>query len=279
MLAPQWFYLRVGPYLRRERDKRRYHRLFSSEGYVQGVMRWAYLGLARRISVATFETADLRYPAVVEFRNAVANNTRFFADLFDRHAELRAELWRITRPEHRPAIAPAPFLGIHVRRGDFLLSRDPEQLRGQSNVRLPLSWYVEMLRELRSAIGDCTPAKVFSDGERGELQELLREPNTELVPMRSAVHDMLLLSQAAVIVASGSGFSMWAAFLGQAPRLCFPGQRRERVVSEHQVELEPECACGSDMPEGFAAAARARCLRGNETDKGKTCQESAPFAC
>src|SRR4029079_16925619 len=49
MLAPRWFDVRVGPYLRREKEKRQYHRLFTNDGYVKGVRKAIYLATAEHV--------------------------------------------------------------------------------------------------------------------------------------------------------------------------------------------------------------------------------------
>jgi hypothetical protein len=71
------------------------------------------------------------------------------------------------------------------------------------------------------------------------------------MPVRAAITDLLALSQAKVLVGSGSGFSMWAAFLGQMPSVWHPGQRLDRLLDGHSKEvdlLEVEWSVGSPLP-------------------------------
>lgn len=255
MLAPRWRYLRIGPYLRRESDKRRYETLFRYDGYVRGARKAAWLLAARSVPIE--EIGDGvppagRRPRVIVFRNDLRNNTRYFRELLGRHDELRQELLRVTRPEHRPPLAGRPFIGMHVRRGDFN-EVSLEMLRaGEGNARLPVTWFVEMLRGLRRGFGRDLPAVVFTDGTPEEVSGLLAERAVSLAPRRSAIHDLLSMSQAAVIAGSASGMTMWGSFLGQVPRISFPGQRKERLITvDSSVELEPEWEHAADVTDDF----------------------------
>jgi hypothetical protein len=257
MLAPRWLYFRLGPYLRNEPDKRSYHKLFRKGTYVHGIRRaWllaAPLGV-RRFAVEHESEAKLgRGTRIAVFKNDNANNTRFFKVLFGRHEEVRSELLRIARPEHIPAAnIDGPFIGIHVRMGDFSRVSDPSALRTTSNVQLPVEWYRDILLSIRTQTGLNLPAHVFSDGDVESLRPLLALPNVSLAKPHSALHDILSLSQAAALISSGSGFSMWSAYLGQVPRICFPNQRREYVVASlEMIDLEPECGTGEDVPPAF----------------------------
>ena len=149
-----------------------------------------------------------------------------------------------------------PFIGIHVRLGDFTKVSDPSGIRpDQNNIRLPLSWYVEKLKQLRAGLGEM-PATVFSDGSDDELAELLAQPNVSRAQKQSAVTDMLSIAQASVLISSGSGFSLWGAFLGEVPRVCFPGQN---VVRAHDApNMEAQSGIGDPLPAKFAEGLRSR---------------------
>ncbi len=134
-----------------------------------------------------------------------------------------------------------------MRRGDFTApsASGHELASGKHNYRIPLSWYVEALRALRAGPARNVRVLVFSDGEEHELREVLAEPETRLVRAGSAISQMLTMAEASVLVASGSTFSMWGAYLGQVPSVWYPGQRRESVLaSDDGFELQPEWATG-----------------------------------
>src|SRR5262249_47824902 len=95
MLAPRWWSLRIGPYLRREPDKRRYARFFYSDRHVSGFSRVSSLVRGRRVSEAKVDQicdrASRSRPCVVEFRGL----GEFFVPLAGEHGFLRDRLWEM----------------------------------------------------------------------------------------------------------------------------------------------------------------------------------------
>jgi hypothetical protein len=88
-----------------------------------------------------------------------------------------------------------------------------------------------------------------------ELRPLLRLPRVELMPSRAAITDMFTLSQARAVLASGSGFSQWACFLGQMPTLWFPGQKHFRLRrGPTGAELELEWEAGRPLADHWVGA-------------------------
>jgi hypothetical protein len=254
MLAPRWFRIRVGPYVRRERDKRNYFLLFSSAGYVAGLRRGFVLCTRSRVSESDeLARSTFEQPAVVVFRGM----ERQFEPLRGRAAEIREELIRITEPRHRPPRAGGPFLALHVRCGDFTKPERGKPVPSRPNQRIPVEWYVLALRQIRNSLGAPAGAIVFSDGTDKELAPLLAEPGVERCA-RSAVADLLTICNASALIASGSTFSMWASFLGQVPAIWYPGQSRGPLLGNADVpDLEPEWD-GGRLPPSFVAAIAKR---------------------
>jgi hypothetical protein len=261
MLAPRWRYLRVGPYLRRETDKRQYQRLFHYSGYVRRIRRLAYLIAGLRVPIESFraESVPAIRPRVVTFRNYRENNTRFFKELLGEHEALKRELLRVTREQYRPRRPPEPFIALHIRRGDFSEVSAGMLRAGHGNARVPLSWFIEILRGVRRGLGRDVPAVVFTDGTPELIATVLSEPAVSLAAGRTAIHDLLLMSEALVIVGSASGMTMWGSFLGQVPRISFPGQRKERLITiAAPTELEPEWESSEQVSPDFCEFLRRR---------------------
>ncbi|MBT3068360.1 hypothetical protein [Rhodoferax sp. U11-2br] len=265
MLAPDWNHLRIGPYLRRERDKREYHRLFQFPHYVHGFRRlWLLVRLPKRLAPRIEDAPiDLNQRQLVVFENRVSENfEHHFHEVAGRAPELLDALRRMTRPRYLPRGEARGHVAIHVRLGDFSVPQAEIVLReGLRNVRLPIQWYVETLAALRKSLGIEIPALVYSDGEDTALAALLTQPGVRRAARGTAVTDLLEMVEATAMISSGSGFSIWACFLGRVPRLCFPSQRQLRVLGEpSDVDLEPELDFGASVSEGFAAAITRRLL-------------------
>ena len=266
MLAPSWLHIqhRIGPLLRKERDSRQYHRLFHFPGYVTGIRRAWLLSTSSRHCAENIDFVQRPLngrQGVVVFRNRLVDNEEtHFREVIGYGIQLRSALTHMTRPEFRPMQVVAPHIALHVRMGDFLEPKSLDHLRsGGKNSRLPISWYCNMLVDLRQRIGACVPARVYSDGSDAALEALLALPEVRRSPRQPSVTDLLMLAQASVVISSGSGFSMWGAFLANAPRICFTGQRFARVLPvSGGIELEPEVESAESLDQEFVDYARRR---------------------
>ena len=260
MLAPNWFKIRVGPYVRGERDKRNYFLLFQPGDAVTGLGRLAAIARSEARNIGP-EWPDRPVPktgpVLLKFRNAISgNDAKSFWQVRGHGAFLRRELLAITKPRYQPSPVPQPFIAIHVRMGDFRPVSESALIRGETNTRQPIEWYVDRLRALRASLGMALPAVVYSDGCSRDLAKLLAEPAIDRAPAQQSVTDLLQMGQAACVISSASGFSTWGAFLGQAPRLCFPGQMRIAVFNDPRREIES--AFGDALPDGFVGAVHTR---------------------
>jgi hypothetical protein len=272
MIAPSWLRLRgrLGPWLRRETDKRQYQRLFQFPDYVTGVRRLALLATRKRVA-ADVVAGRAPDPAlrgrIVEFSNRVGGNTQaYFGQLVGRQADVLAALRRMTRPHLLPPLPTAPAIAVHVRLGDFASVSSQQELRaGSTNSRLPLQWYVDMVSGLHRKLGT-VPTLVYSDGSAAELQPLLRLPGVQWVCPKTAITDLLALSQSALLVSSGSGYSLWGAYLGAVPRICFPGQRITRALVEFgALDREPECESAELLADRFLSLISERLSAAGES--------------
>lgn len=232
---------RVNPY-----DHRTYTDLFQpNERYLSGWRKPWCLARHRRISETEAGNGEARPGTVVEFRGM----KEFFAPFVHDHELVYNELRRIARPIHQSAFSeanPAP-IGIHVRRGDFIQRSTDQEIRSSHNSLLPLDWYIEALKAVRSAAGSDFPAFVFSDGTAEELKALLDLPQVKRVDYGSGLGDMFGLSRSRLLIASGSTFSMWGSYLGQVPTIWHPGKLLQNLLVDHP-EHEIEWAPGLPMP-------------------------------
>lgn len=252
ILAPRWTSLRIGPYLRREPDKRRYATYFHAPAHVHGAPRLRALALGRRIAESKADDVSdetgLR-PAVVAFQGM----GDLFAPLIGQQDFLHVRLWEMTAPHLHPNGQPygEHFIAMHVRRGD--LTR-----QGLSAERLmtvepytPLSWFVNKARAIpRAHPLHGAPIVVMTDGSIDEVEPLLAVEHVRLHPRGAAITDLMLMSQASLLMASGySTFSMWASFFGGMPTVYAPGKIQQRLHARRDTEIE--LAEGEPLPAGF----------------------------
>jgi hypothetical protein len=258
-LAPIWLRPRVGPYLRRERDKRNYFKLFRAGPATSGLRRTRLLATAPRTDIGEgWPEGPVDAGTLVVFRNALANNEiKCFSQVAGHGALLKSKLIEITRPRFVPDPPAAPHIAIHIRLGDFAPPpADLTQVAGRNNMQLPMDWYVDRLRVLRAAIGRDVPVIVYSDGDDAALAPVLSERGVIRSPRQASVTDLLAMSNASALIASGSGFSLWGAFLGNVPRISFRGQSIVPIHADPTHEVET--MAGEALPDTFTSIVRLR---------------------
>jgi hypothetical protein len=229
ILAPNWPQLKLGPVVRRDRDARVYHNLFraSPPGYLSGRQK-LWLWLSTRTAVE--EPVDLHLAPVDRMARQVVifrGERDHFRPITGWDVVLLQELRAMTRERwlRRADTFETVPIGIHVRRGDFAEASSEEDFILRGGIRTPLHWFVHGLTAIRRGCGFAVPAVVVSDAPDAALADLLQLESVTRADTGSAIGDLLVLSKAKLLIASGgSSFSAWAAFLGQMPTVAYPGQ-------------------------------------------------------
>jgi hypothetical protein len=228
MLAPKWTQPKIGPLLRGERDLRYYSGLFDNSSYVRGPRRALELLRRRRVEGASIGiNVDPRaLPASCDGALVTFQGYEgwFRDDLYPHRQLIHRRLESIITDRVRNEIQAfdKPLLmAVHVRRGDMrrdLLQPGQAMPTGNENVVASEYYFLTLIRLIRQDCGRELPVTVFTDAREGELSELLAEKGVQFAGARSAIADILLMSRAAVLIASSaSSFSAWASFLGAMP--------------------------------------------------------------
>lgn len=258
MLAPQWTQPKLGPLLRREKDKRFYMGLFKNDGYINGPLRWFLLASAARISEANIskdnEALDLKKKNSIVVFDGLG---RYFTDLAGQEDFLHQRLKEILSDNCREHLADAladAYVAVHIRRGDKpALPVGTEPPKNTMHWSISTEWYVRTIRQVREAVGDEMPVIIFTDAAVPEIKPVLELPNVRLAEANSAIVDILLMAKARVLITSGSStFSMWASFLGRMPSIWFPSNWREKT-NWANPELEFYTDLEGNLPASFAS--------------------------
>lgn len=248
-IHPTWPQLCRRPWLHSEPDKRTYHDLFHpSDDELTGLPRLARLVTGRFVSESALG-GSIPDGSIVVFRGMEG----FLQPVLAEHQLVRTELLGIVTGKHARALSEAfsPDIAIHVRLGDFQQGNSSE-----GNHRIGLDWYIGVLQNLRASLGPVQIA-VFSDGTDDELAPLLSIEGVRRVTFGSSIADILALSQARVLVTSGSTFSMWSAFLGQHPTIWFPGRLPHPIFADSRKEISTY----GEIPSVFIAQCEASLSR------------------
>ena len=227
-----WRNLKVGTFLRKERDKRMYFDLFTGKDGVGGLKKFLLLNFSNEVKY--FSSMD-----------------KLFEPFKHEHNFVKTELLKIINPYHieQANNFNVQFIAVHIRMGDFEVPENEKGLReGAWGYRLPIEWYISIIDKVR-LISDL-PVYIFSDATDNELRDILSINNCKRAYLGSSISDMIALSRCKVLVSSASTFSMWASFLGQIPTIWFPGQMRQNLIADPSV-FEGEVDYDDVLPELF----------------------------
>jgi len=92
-------------------------------------------------------------------------------------------------------------------------------------------------------LGHDYPVIIWSDDGGDRLTVLTDLNNTRREFLGSSVADLIGMSSASVLIASGSSFSMWASYLGRMPVIWYPGQLRQKLYNREpcaEIEVSEE---------------------------------------
>jgi hypothetical protein len=225
---------RLGPWLRGDRDKRVYAADFrppSPRDLAHAALLHALGHTIAEPKLAPLPPHERRGGSLFVFE-ALPD---FFLSFAEHRDLLRERLLAMLTPARRRALdeAPAPVIGVHVRRGDFG-PLAPDHDLSLALGPTPLAHFQRLIEGIREIAGARLPVTVFSDGRDDELAPLLAMPAVTRAPPRPGVIDLLVLARSRVVIPSAwSTFSMWSAFLSDAPVLLHP------MKHEHLTSIRP----------------------------------------
>lgn len=247
VIWPTWPSIKIGPWLRHEKDKRFYGALFVSKTYrLCKYRKYHKLLFNKKIHIKKYDTINwkdvgdenivvcdgfnlasgelqMNFKGIMEYRDLVCRNI----------------IQNLGKKGKKALMFNADKnINVHVRLGDF--SKTTDALRKDANnMRIPIEWYVSVINKIRDIAGYNVEVNLFSDGTDNELKELLCLKNLKRVTFGNSIADIVALSKAPIMIASGSSFSLWARFLGNCSSISYPHQIKDCVhVGEEGFEIE-----------------------------------------
>lgn len=243
MIWPTWPSIKLGPILRREKDKRFYGDLFQNrQGAVGGIRKLRLLATCSRLKEDQKENIALEDETIVEFEGfegcfeQILYDYEYVYDMITSNLKEKnlAPLEKTFRKKASGAVA------MHIRLGDFSRVSETEVKEGRHDSALPIDWYVQIIQEIRRYAGKQVPVYVFSDGTDEELAPVLALAEVRRITFGTSIADILGLSSFPLLVASGSSFSMWARYLGRANCICYTNQRKQQILTPEEDKFEYE---------------------------------------
>jgi hypothetical protein len=203
-----WFSWFVGAWLRNEQKKRLYIGYFKKKGLLADFLFFCYRLFYKKIEEPNIEKINLPQNKTLYVFDKTFRTFDFYAEIRPFKALVKEGLFKMLTPAVKKAYenAEKPVIAMHIRRGDFKIA----------NPITPLSFFIEVLTEIRTQAGKDLPVTVFSDANEEELKPILQLPNAQLATQNADIVDLLLLARSQYLLTSiSSTFSYWAAFLSE----------------------------------------------------------------
>ena len=239
LIWPTWPSIKLGTYLRRERDKRFYGDLFVNRtGCIAGIKKLWLLARCPRIPEREKESLSLQEETILQFEGF----ENCFEEILYDYQWVYENLKKNLASKYR-AVLDYDFsdsIGVHIRLGDFARVSAEEVRAGRHDSSLPMEWYVSVICQIREYARRDIRVLVFSDGTDEELAPVLELPNTRRLTFGSSIADMIGLAGPPLLVASGSSFSMWGRYLGRHSCICYTNQIKQKILTPEETAFEYE---------------------------------------
>jgi len=222
--------LKIGPYLRREKSKRKYSNSFTFQKNIisEQIEKWKIHGKGHYELISEPDVVKLP-ETVLPGKLFVFTETPHYRDLFaglrEQHELVKTLFWNVLQSSVKKRLEKlqTPYIGVHVRMGDFPSLKEGENFNEVGQKRTPETYFIDIITRIREVHGSTLPVTVFTDGYRHEFNKLFELENIEMAEGNPDIIDLLLLSRSKIIVtATGSTFSYWAGFLSEAPVILHP---------------------------------------------------------
>jgi Glycosyl transferase family 11 len=230
VIVTGYHWLKLGPYLRKEKTKRRYY------GYFNFQKTWIGEQFdKRKIKKSEKRGVVLEPPLQVMELSAIENESfefseppsyrDFFAGLNLNRSLTKEIFWELLNDSIKKKLEneKSPCIGVHIRMGDYPNLKPGEDFRHVGQVRTPEKYFIDVIQNIREVHGSSLPVTIFTDGFRNEFEHLFTLENISMSQGNPDIVDMVLLSRSEIIVtAKGSTFSYWAGFLSDVPVILHP---------------------------------------------------------
>lgn len=226
-----YHHLKIGPYLRKEKSKRKYKGYFKFQKNILG--EWFD---KCRIKLKSRNWETIKEHPVEKIDPEALKGKVFLYEILPRyhdyfihlkpHRQLVIDLLNdIINPDILKEVnrLPAPVIGVHIRMGDFRKLKAGEDFSKVGHVRTPEFYFMDIINDIRKINGQTLPVSLFTDGFRHEFEQILSIDKINMIEGNADIVDLLLLSKSKILVAAnGSTFSYWAGFLADAPLIKHP---------------------------------------------------------
>lgn len=204
--------IHLGPLLRGEYSKRFYRGYFNNE-YIILPIRLLFYKPYQMLQVESDQI--VKKPGVYVF-SEIPHWSDEFKTLKEYRTLIKDSFFESlsSKIKQQVSMYVPPVIAVHIRMGDFRPLKVEEDFSKLGGVRTPITYFINIINQLRKVVGTSTPVTIFSDGDDIELSEILSLNNVKRVQNDYDIVHLVVMSMSKILImSSGSTFSHWAGFL------------------------------------------------------------------
>ena len=216
-LFPPMVQLKLGTFIRGEKDKRMYFNLFNPRK-INELFQLKVLFSKNKFDEHSFELLKNDKDGVIIYKgieDLSGSNKYYFFKSFNQEYKEEFINMLIARSKKRDRLfselssIKKDDICIHIRRGDFPV----KGLKDDPFRQISDEWFIKVLGYLVKEFPR-KKIRIFTDDPTSLSNELLSIKNISVDSSYNAWHAILKMSAHGTIVASTSTFSLWSAFIG-----------------------------------------------------------------
>lgn len=234
LIFPQFRQLKIGPYLRGEKDKRTYGNIFLARSkhdlYLQTC------ALFKNKVNETSTSNSVRGASVIEYIGL----GNYFKDFDKRNTDefieylLNRTISKSKIQEKRSEIS-SNHVAIHLRLGDFANIPKGDPAEAKMNSRTEISWYEKNINILKRENPN-VKFTLFTDEARLPPETINKLGNPTIDRSDNALEAILQMAQHKTIIGSKSSFSLWGAYLGKSKLRIPENFEIERYATAREID-------------------------------------------
>lgn len=215
------FELKIGPYIRNEKNKRRYQNYFSFKSYYFSASYW----LLKKENIITEPIFNSNYNGHENFIfKELPHWTSFFEKIRPYRDLCKIELFNALSEQNKIRINSLDIIdvAIHIRLGDFKKLNEYDDFSKVGATRTPKEYFLDNIKKIKASHPSFV-FHIFTDGYESELDWILGEENIFLIKSINDIVDLYQMSKSKILITSaGSTYSYWAGFLGECQIIQHP---------------------------------------------------------
>ena len=218
IIFPQFRQIKIGPFLRKEKDKRTYGNIFWPRSKADILLQFKSLTQKSILENDLNKNVSLNIKESITVKYFGLNN--YFHDLEPEYiAEfnkfLLAKVKSRRKIDECRQLISENNVAIHLRLGDFSYVNKGHPDERRMNARVPIEWYGKIIHNLINQNPNLV-FTVFTDEKILSQEQLNILGKPAIDTSDNALEAILRMSFYPILIGSQSTFSLWAAFLGQS---------------------------------------------------------------